>query len=487
MSAPDTTNPPTPRINSASPTSILQFIRCSPSPRHNPHTACPTCHLTPAGPHPQLAPYSLYSHGLSSVSPPAVLLHHVLPSPPPLLQNTSMGSQHLQSAASSTYQQLIDARFMYTAVPTTAAAMPHAMYAAHASYDRPTPSSASPSPAAHSAVPVYHAQPTTYAPYTYSFHPQPPSYQPHAPAAYTTPPTSTSYPTPPSSSHSTPTHPSRSHIDPRTDSTYRHSRSSHHYRLTEEEEQLAHFKTEICRTHLTTGHCQFNTDCQFAHSFDELRPRGYDSKYKTELCKRYHTLGINHCKFGSRCKFLHDEIRIKASDGEYWLCSELEGIIRVEVVPSHHYHRRQLLDQLTYYPPTGPVSPLSSSPVLPSSSRRRGRRSSALEVPEYGSAGEVEYGAGGGGGGGAPSLASLPVYLANVVAGVSPAHSTRSLPTGSSGGGVGGGGGMDSASTSTGSSGSGSGVSGVSYSMPSRYRRVGSGEFMLNSSGSRAV
>ena len=141
-------------------------------------------------------------------------------------------------------------------------------------------------------------------------------------------------------------------------------------RLTDEEEQLAYVKTEVCRTHLTTGQCQFGVDCQFAHSFDELRSREYDSKYKTELCKRYHTLGASGCKFGVRCKFLHDEVRIKASDGEYWLCSESEGIIRVEVVPTHHYHRRQLLDQLTFFPPTGPVSPLSTSPIPPRRPRR---------------------------------------------------------------------------------------------------------------------
>ena len=101
--------------------------------------------------------------------------------------------------------------------------------------------------------------------------------------------------------------------------------------------------------------------CAFAHSFEELRPRHYDPKYKTELCKRFHTPGAGGCRFGARCKFLHDELRVKAADGEYWLCSEAEAIVRVEVIPAHHRHRRALLDQLTQEPPSGPVSPLPKS------------------------------------------------------------------------------------------------------------------------------
>ena len=412
----------TPRNNTISPLSILHFIRSTPSPNPNPPASCPTCHVTP------LPAYSLYSHGLSSVSPPAVLLHHLLPSPPPLLSHTSLAPQHLQSA-NSAHNQLIDTQFMFTASNVSTPT--------HVSHVRPTLAT---TPA--STASQFHNQPT-FQPYSY---PLPATTLPYHPqtAVCSSPP---AHPYPATTFQSAAPLPLR--IDREAYHRYRR-------RLTDEEEQLAYFKTEVCRTHLTTGQCLFGADCQFAHSFDELRPREFDSKYKTELCKRYHTLGVSGCKFGVRCKFMHDEVRIKAGDGEYWLCSESEGIIRVEVVPTHHYHRRQLLDQLTFFPPTGPVSPLSTSPIPP----RRPRRT--LSPPAFTSEYASSMAA-------VPSLASLPSFLA---AAVSPAQSTRSVPVSWLDSG-------ESTSTDPSSGGGSSHVSGVSYSMPARYRRLGEGEFVL--------
>ena len=398
------------RSTSASPTSILHFIRSSPSPPPAPPPpACPTCHAAPSF-HPQLSAYSLYAHGLTSASPPAVLLPHMLPSPPPLMAHGSQGSQHLHSA-NSAYAQLVDAPYVFASAPDTRSHIPHTHPAQL--YTQPSANS--------------HTHTQAYSHYTppYAAASQQPYQPPHFPLPTFQPPAAL-------------------HADPYLP-RYRR-------RLTSEEEQLANVKTEICRTHLTTGQCQFGLSCQYAHGFDELRPREYDSKYKTELCKRYHTLGASGCKFGARCKFLHDEQRIKAGDGEYWLCSVADSIIRVEVVPQHHYHRRQLLDQLTFFPPSGPVSPLSTSPIPP----RRARRS--LTPPPF----APEYAAGA-----VPTLASLPSFLA---AAVSPAHSTRSVPASSSDG---------SGPTSTGSSSGSGGAGGLSYSMPARYRRVGDGEFVV--------
>ena len=440
-----------PRTNSASPSSILHFIRSSPSPiPPHPPTACPTCHYTPTTQPQQLPAYSLYAHGLSSVSPPAVLLHHVLPSPPPLLAHTSLASQHPQSADSA-HNQLIDAPYILTAMPALSTGAVSTGTLAHGSKPRPSQFANSASSLSSAAAPHFRSQPSLYQPYHYPLPAPHVAYHPQA----------ADCPSPLVQSHPSVHSAASPYLHDRDVS--RRSRR----RLSDEEEQLSYFKTEVCRTHLTSGVCQFGVDCQFAHSFDELRPREYDSKYKTELCKRYHTLGASGCKFGVRCKFLHDEVRIKASDGEYWLCSETEAIIRVEVVPTHHYHRRQLLDQLTFFPPTGPVSPLSTSPIPP----RRPRRAPSPPpyVAEYATGGTVSQ---------LPSLTSLPAFLA---AAVSPAHSVRSVPVS----------GLDSGSTSTGSSdsggGGGSGMGGgVSYSTPARYRRVGDGEYVLSGDG-RAV
>jgi butyrate response factor 1 len=126
----------------------------------------------------------------------------------------------------------------------------------------------------------------------------------------------------------------------------------------EEERTLANYKTEICRSHFSTCSCDYGAACQFAHGVDELRAKQFDFKYKTELCKRFHSLGPESCKFGSRCKFLHQEYRIKAGENEYWLVSPEESQIRVEIVHSGNKQRLEQLNQLVFQPPRGPVSPL---------------------------------------------------------------------------------------------------------------------------------
>ena len=174
------------------------------------------------------------------------------------------------------------------------------------------------------------------------------------------------------------------------------------------------FRTELCASQYVSGACAGGSCCPRAHSLEELRPVYYDSKYKTELCKRFHVLGPDGCRFGTRCKFLHDEVRVKAGEGEYWLCSEREQIVRVEVIPLHHFHRRQLLDQLTFCPPAGPVSPLSASP------RPQHRRfaATASRAPSPAASPSAQPAA----------FSSFPPYSFQPALHASPALSTRSLP-----------------------------------------------------------
>jgi hypothetical protein len=109
------------------------------------------------------------------------------------------------------------------------------------------------------------------------------------------------------------------------------------------------YKTEICRTHMATGHCDYGASCQFAHGIEELRPRHFDAKFKTELCTNYHKDGA--CMFGSRCKFIHDEYRIQGEDNEFWLVSPSENLIRVEMVDRNDTARRAQLQALVNNPP----------------------------------------------------------------------------------------------------------------------------------------
>mmetsp|Transcript_22254 Transcript_22254/g.55822 ORF Transcript_22254/g.55822 Transcript_22254/m.55822 type:complete len:247 (-) Transcript_22254:139-879(-) len=49
--------------------------------------------------------------------------------------------------------------------------------------------------------------------------------------------------------------------------------------------------------------CRYGLKCQFAHGREELRPVMRHPKYKTEICKTFHTIGT--CPYGKRCRFIH--------------------------------------------------------------------------------------------------------------------------------------------------------------------------------------
>ena len=68
------------------------------------------------------------------------------------------------------------------------------------------------------------------------------------------------------------------------------------------------YKTEMCKNWQTTGHCEFESSCSFAHGMDELKAKtDIPKNYKTKLCKRFHKQ--MYCPYGARCQFLHGELQ----------------------------------------------------------------------------------------------------------------------------------------------------------------------------------
>jgi hypothetical protein len=134
------------------------------------------------------------------------------------------------------------------------------------------------------------------------------------------------------------------------------------------------YKTEICRSHHDLGYCEYEDKCQFAHGVEQLRPRKFSPKYKTQLCKNYHKFG--NCRFGSRCQFIHDEQRIQVAENEFWLISQSEHLMRIEVVGGASQVTTSV-DGMPPLPvplplPPPPVPPSSTSPETPVSARRAG-------------------------------------------------------------------------------------------------------------------
>mmetsp|Transcript_44636 Transcript_44636/g.72680 ORF Transcript_44636/g.72680 Transcript_44636/m.72680 type:complete len:182 (-) Transcript_44636:243-788(-) len=73
----------------------------------------------------------------------------------------------------------------------------------------------------------------------------------------------------------------------------------------EEEDDKALYKTELCRSFLESGTCRYGSKCQFAHGIKELRTVVRHPKFKTELCKTFHSDKGKICPYGSRCRFIH--------------------------------------------------------------------------------------------------------------------------------------------------------------------------------------
>uniref|UniRef100_A0A7E4ZQX2 C3H1-type domain-containing protein n=1 Tax=Panagrellus redivivus TaxID=6233 RepID=A0A7E4ZQX2_PANRE len=65
------------------------------------------------------------------------------------------------------------------------------------------------------------------------------------------------------------------------------------------------YKTELCRSWMDHGRCNYGERCQYAHGETEKRPIPRHPKYKTEACQSYHKTG--YCPYGPRCHFIHNE------------------------------------------------------------------------------------------------------------------------------------------------------------------------------------
>ncbi|ELK32543.1 Zinc finger protein 36, C3H1 type-like 1 [Myotis davidii] len=61
------------------------------------------------------------------------------------------------------------------------------------------------------------------------------------------------------------------------------------------------------------GACKYGDKCQFAHGIHELRSLTRHPKYKTELCRTFHTIGF--CPYGPRCHFIHNAEERRALAG----------------------------------------------------------------------------------------------------------------------------------------------------------------------------
>ncbi|KAJ1366750.1 hypothetical protein KIN20_027505 [Parelaphostrongylus tenuis] len=71
------------------------------------------------------------------------------------------------------------------------------------------------------------------------------------------------------------------------------------------------YKTELCRSWMDHGRCNYGERCQYAHGEQEKRPIPRHPKYKTEACQSYHQTG--YCPYGPRCHFIHSEADLLAN------------------------------------------------------------------------------------------------------------------------------------------------------------------------------
>lgn len=66
------------------------------------------------------------------------------------------------------------------------------------------------------------------------------------------------------------------------------------------------YKTELCKKFSETGHCPYGRKCKFAHGKHELNEKLLANKrrYKSKLCNSFHSNMT--CPYGSRCLFAHE-------------------------------------------------------------------------------------------------------------------------------------------------------------------------------------
>ena len=88
------------------------------------------------------------------------------------------------------------------------------------------------------------------------------------------------------------------------------------------------FKTELCKKWSETGSCPYKNRCKFAHGRQELNEKKISNKgrYKSKKCVSFYNNMF--CSYGSRCLFLHEyrcpeDLVIKAYYEKYLVCPDL--------------------------------------------------------------------------------------------------------------------------------------------------------------------
>jgi len=75
--------------------------------------------------------------------------------------------------------------------------------------------------------------------------------------------------------------------------------------IDEENKVDTKYKTELCKKFQSTGKCPYGYKCRFAHGKEELISKFQGVNYKKNPCKTFNEKG--YCPYGSRCNFRHDE------------------------------------------------------------------------------------------------------------------------------------------------------------------------------------
>lgn len=65
------------------------------------------------------------------------------------------------------------------------------------------------------------------------------------------------------------------------------------------------YKTELCESFSTKGHCKYGNKCQFAHGLGELKFKQRSTNFRTKPCVNWTKLG--YCPYGKRCCFKHGD------------------------------------------------------------------------------------------------------------------------------------------------------------------------------------
>jgi len=110
------------------------------------------------------------------------------------------------------------------------------------------------------------------------------------------------------------------------------------------------FTKKALTVSMTVG--RYGGKCQFAHGKAELRSVARHPKYKTDLCRTFHTTGL--CPYGPRCHFIHNDDERRAAES-----SELRANHHHQQLPSSLRHcalgddRPRLSRQYSDYRPRG--------------------------------------------------------------------------------------------------------------------------------------